>query len=96
MLSPDQWMLVLGMTAILFFTRIAGLVVADRLPKSPRVARVLDVLPGVTMVSIVLPAVASSGFVGILASIGVWLVVHRTGSLGLAILLGVGLVTILG
>lgn len=96
MLSGDQWILVLAMTAVLFLTRIAGLVIADRLPDSPRLRRVLDVLPGLTMVSIVLPAVVGSGVVGIVASLLVWLIIARTGSLGIAIVAGVGLVAMFG
>jgi uncharacterized membrane protein len=96
MLTGDQWIVVLGMTVILFLTRIAGLVIVDRLPDSPRLARMLDVLPGITMVAIVLPAAVSSGPVGIIASVIVWLVVIRIGSLGLAILVGVGLVALAG
>ena len=95
---PDisQWLLILSMAVVLYLLRISGLVIADRLPDSPRVARILDVLPGITMVAIVLPAVAASGLVGILASGLVWLVVMRTGSLGLAIVLGVAVVTLFG
>jgi uncharacterized membrane protein len=96
MLSNDQWILVLAMTAVLFLTRIAGLLIADRLPDSRRLRQTLDVLPGITMVSIVLPAVASSGPIGIVASLLVWGIVTKTGSLGIAIVAGVGLVALAG
>jgi uncharacterized membrane protein len=96
MLSSDQWVLVLAMMTVLFLTRIAGLVIADRLPDSPRLRRLLDVLPGITMVSIVLPAVVGSGQVGVIASLLVWLIIVKTGSLGIAIVAGVGLVAIFG
>ena len=84
------------MMAVLFLTRIAGLKIADRLPDSPRLRRVLDVLPGITMVSIVLPSVVSSGPVGIAASLLVLLIIRKTGSLGIAIIAGVGLVALVG
>jgi uncharacterized membrane protein len=96
MLSSDQWVLVLAMMAVLFLTRVAGLLIADRLPDSPRLRRILDALPGITMVSIVLPAVVSSGMVGILASLLVWGIIMKTGSLGIAIITGVGLVAFVG
>jgi uncharacterized membrane protein len=96
MLSQDQWKLVLAMTAVLFLTRIAGLLIADRLPDSRRLHHILDVLPGITMVSIVLPAVASSGPIGIVASLLVWGIVTKTGSLGIAIVAGVGFVALSG
>lgn len=96
MLSGEQWMLVLAMAAVLFLTRIAGLIIADHLPDSAGLTRVLDMLPGITMVAIVLPEVASSGAIGVAASGFVWLVVSKTGNLGIAILAGVGVVAILG
>jgi len=96
MLTGEQWFLVVSMAAVLFLTRIAGFIIAGRLPDSRRIGRMLDVLPGITMVSIVLPAVVATGVVGIFASVVVAGVVMRTRSLGLAILLGVGLVTLVG
>lgn len=96
MLRSDQWVLVLSMMAVLFLTRIAGLVIADRLPSSARLRRILDVLPGITMVSIVLPTVVASGPVGVVASLLVWLIIMKSGSLGIAIVAGVGLVAIAG
>lgn len=94
--GPEQWVLILSMAAVLYLTRITGLVIADRLPDSPRLGQILDALPGITMVAIVLPAAAASGMVGIIASLLVWAVVAKTGSLGLSLLAGVGLVVILG
>lgn len=96
MLTGEQAGLILGLAVVLFLMRISGLFIVGRLPDSPRLARLLDVLPGITMVAIVLPAVAASGTVGIIASLLVWGIVARTGSLGMAILLGVGVVAFLG
>lgn len=96
MLSGEQWTLVLAMAVVLFLTRIAGLLIADRLPDSVRLTRVLDMLPGITMVAIVLPEVATSGVIGVAASGLVWFVVTKTGNLGIAILAGVGVVAMLG
>lgn len=53
-------------------------------------------LPGITMVAIVLPEVATSGVIGVAASGLVWFVVTKTGNLGIAILAGVGVVAMLG
>lgn len=94
--GSEQWFLVLSMAVVLYLARIAGLVVADRLPDTARVRRMLAILPGITMVAIVLPQVAASGMSGIIASLAVWLIILRTGNLGLAILLGVGLVACFG
>lgn len=95
-MTGEQWLLILSMAVILYLMRIGGLVIVDRLPDSPRLARVLDVLPGITMVAIVLPAVAASGTVGIIASLLVWAVVARTGSLALSMVLGVVVVALFG
>lgn len=56
----------------------------------------LELLPGITMVSIILPDVVSAGRAGILAAIAVFLAARMTGNLGIAMIVGVGIVTFLG
>ena len=56
----------------------------------------LAVVRSAVATSIVLPSVVESGPVGTLASVLVWLIIAKTGSLGLAIVAGVGLVALFG
>lgn len=88
--------LIIGMTVILFVTRLSGLILADRLPESSRINLFLEVLPGVTLVAIIAPDVVQAGWIGTLAAVVVWLIVKRTGYIALAMVLGIGVVALLG
>jgi uncharacterized membrane protein len=94
--TTDQLTLILGMAIVLFVTRIAGIFLARHLPDSPRMKMMLGVLPGITMVSIILPDVVNAGSAGILAGIAVFIAIRITGNLGVAMIVGVGIVTVLG
>lgn len=94
--TGDQLTLILGMAVILFLTRIAGIFLAPRLPDSPRMTMLLQILPGVTMISIILPEVVRGGPAGIIAGVAVFIAIRATGNLAIAMVLGVGIVTLLG
>lgn len=87
---------ILGMAAILYATRMGGLVLAERLPQSPRLDRLFNQLPGLTLVALIAPAVMYEGTVGVIAALLVWLIVERTSNIMLAMLVGVGFVALLG
>ena len=95
-ITGDQLTLILGMAAILFATRIAGIFFANRMPDSPRMTLLLQILPGVTMVSIILPEVVRAGPAGMLAGVAVFIAIRATGNLAIAMILGVGIVTLAG
>jgi uncharacterized membrane protein len=94
--TTDQLALILGMAGILFVTRIAGIFLAHRLPDSPRMKMLLQILPGVTMISIILPEVVGAGPAGMIAAVAVFIAIRTTGNLAIAMILGVGIVTLLG
>ena len=94
--TGEQLTLILGMAAILFLTRIAGIFLAHRLPDSPRMTMLLQILPGVTMISIILPEVVRAGPAGMIAGVAVFIAIRATGNLAIAMILGVGIVTLLG
>ncbi|HEV2073559.1 MAG TPA: AzlD domain-containing protein [Thermomicrobiales bacterium] len=79
----DRQLLVtmLGMVTILYVTRISGYMLVGRMPASPALDRVLNQLPGVTLVALVAPAVAQEALPGFspLWSSG-WLLFARTTS----------------
>lgn len=87
---------ILGMAAILYLTRIGGLVLGERLPQSSRMDRILNQLPGLTLVALIAPAVVDEGVSGILAAIVVWLIIERTDNIVLSMVVGVGIVALLG
>jgi uncharacterized membrane protein len=85
----------LGMVIILYVTRISGYVLVGKMPASPALERVLNQLPGVTLVALVAPAVAQEGVAGLLAAVVVWLVVSRTNNIVLSMMTGVGIIALL-
>ena len=93
----DRQLLVtmLGMVIILYVTRIGGYVLVGSMPASPALERVLNQLPGVTLVALVAAAVAQEGVAGLLAAVVVWLVVIRTNNIVLSMITGVGIIALL-
>ncbi len=64
---------ILAMAATTYLMRISGFWLMGRIPLSPRVRRMLDVLPGSVVVATVLPLVAQAGpaaAVGVVVVIG--------------------------
>lgn len=96
-MTPGELLiLIAGMAVILYVTRISGLLLADRLPQSSRITLFLEALPGITLVAIIAPDVAQAGWVGIIATAVVWLIVKRTGNIALAMVAGVAIVALFG
>ncbi len=85
---------IFGMALVTYLTRVGGLWLMNRVTLSGRVERGLSNLPGAVMISIVAPALLSSGWIGLVAGLLTALVARRTGNLLLAMLTGVGCVLI--
>src|SRR5438045_3510210 len=93
-IRPEVLVTVLGMALVTYATRAGGLVLVSRVKLSRRAERWLTQLPGAVLVAIVVPEVLKSGVAGVVAGLITVAVAVRTGSLLLAMLLGV--VSILG
>ncbi len=85
---------ILGMAAVTYATRIAGLWLMNR-GTSPWMTNWLNHIPGAVLISIVAPSVVNGGLTDVLAALTTVLVAIRTGNLVLAMLTGVGTVWIL-
>lgn len=76
---------ILGMALATYATRVAGLPLARRLPRSPRFEAWLNAIPGTILVAIVAPALVNGGPRQSLAGLATLLVAWRTRNLLLAI-----------
>lgn len=81
---------IIGMAVMTYATRAGGLWLAGRVHLSKRARRGLDYIPGAVLMSIVAPAVMSSGIAGVCATAITLIVAARTKSLLLAMIAGVG------
>jgi uncharacterized membrane protein len=94
-LDPQTVLAILLMAVATYATRAGGLWLANRLTLSERVEAWLDYIPGAILVSLVAPVVLAGGPAEALAALAVVLVALRTGSLPLAMVVGVGAVIVL-
>ena len=68
--------------------RAGGLLLAERLPKTGRLRRGMDALPGALLLSLVVPSIANAGPWGMLAAGVTALVAWRSRNMLAAMLLG--------
>jgi len=91
----DVLIAIIGMALVTAATRLGGFWLADRFERSPRIDTMLSLLPGAILISIVAPAVIREGINGALAAFSAVVVMRRTGSVLLTLLIGVGVVWLL-
>lgn len=90
----DELIMIISMAAILFATRVSGIVIGQRLPDTPRIRAVLEVMPGVTLVALVAPDIVHAGFAGVIAAGVVVAIVRTTGQVGLGMIAGLAVVSL--
>lgn len=83
---------ILAMGVVTYATRAGGIWAIQRIDVSERAEAALEVLPGAILVSLVVPEVVFGGAPEWLAAIAVLLVAVRTGSIVLAMAVGMGVV----
>ncbi len=93
--DPQVLLTIVLMGVVIYATRAGGLWLASRFEISGHVEAWLGYLPGAIIVSIVAPTVLTSGPAEALAALAVVLVALRSGSLLLAMTIGVGAVLLL-
>ena len=91
----DVLIVILGMALVTLATRLGGFWLADRIERSPRIDAMFTLLPGAILISIVAPAVVREGINGALATLVAVLVMRRTGSVLLTLIIGVGVIWLL-
>ncbi len=93
MSSYAAW-LIFGMAAITWGFRLGGYLMGGLLPRTGRLAYVLDRLPAFVLISLVAPTVWNLGWIGAVASALVVLVTRATGRTLLAMILGTGVLAL--
>jgi uncharacterized membrane protein len=91
-MSNEAFLVIAGMAVIIYATRAGGYWLVGRFTPSPRVAGALDQLASATLVALTAPAVFGLGVAGLAAAAAVGIVALRTGSLVLAMVVGMGVV----
>ena len=75
--------------------RFLGMTFGSRLPKTGAVRRAMDALPGTIFAALVFPGLAEAGIPGMAAAGVIFAAVRKTGSVFLAMILGMGTVALL-
>lgn len=83
---------IVGMGLVTYATRAGGIWAIQRVDVSDRAEAALEVLPGAILLSLVVPEVVFGGAPEWVAAIAVLLVAVRTGSIVLAMAVGMGAV----
>jgi uncharacterized membrane protein len=90
--SPEALTAIALMGIATFAIRIAGLLLADRLPREGFVAAWLRHIPGAVLAALVAPAIASGSLAEVVAAVATTLAFIATRSLIAAMLAGVAVV----
>lgn len=72
--------------------RIGGLLLASRLPRTGRIRRGMNALPGALLFSLILPLIINEGIWGIVAAGATAIIALRTKNVFLAMAVGVGII----
>ena len=87
--SLQEFVVILGMLAATYSTRLIGWLVLSNRPASPTLQRVLDAAPGCVMISIVAPAFMTTNVVTLVTLAATVLIAFRV-NLAWTILFAVG------
>lgn len=86
---------IIVITALLTYgLRAGGLLLAGRMPRSKRMKRFTDALPGTILLSLVVPGALSSGISGLAGTVLTLVCTARTGNVFVAMLVGTALVAV--
>ena len=91
----DAWTVILLAALFVYAIRFLGMTFGSRLPKNGPVKRAMDALPGTIFAALVFPGLAEAGLPGMAAAGVIFLAVRKTGSVFLAMILGMGTVALL-
>ncbi len=93
-MDANAFLAILGMGLVTYLTRIGGIWLVRRNGLPPAFERTLGFLPGAVLIAILAPMAVRSGpgeWLGLAATV---LLAKRTGSLALALVVGVALVAV--
>lgn len=83
------------MGVVTYATRAGGIWAIERIEVSEQTEIALEALPGAVLISLIAPSVVHGGFPEWGAALAVLLVAMRTGSIVLAMIVGIGVVWLL-
>jgi uncharacterized membrane protein len=86
---------ILGMALVTYITRAGGFWLMGLVTPSPRIEAWLRQIPGAVLMAIIAPTALASSFAGTLAALATALVALRTKNVLVAMLIGVGTVSLL-
>lgn len=86
---------IIGMGIVTYATRAGGIWVIERIEVSDRIETALEAIPGAVLISLIAPTIVYGGFPEWGAALAVLLVAVRTGSIVLAMTVGIGVVWLL-
>ncbi len=88
-------MTILGMGIVTYATRVGGIWVIERIEVSDRIETALEAIPGAVLISLIAPTIVHGGFPEWGAAFAVLFVAVRTGSIVLAMIIGISVVWLL-
>jgi uncharacterized membrane protein len=88
------WLTIIGAAIVTYSLRLGGLLMADRLPRSGPVKRILDTLPGTILLALVAPAIYREGIWGLVAIVFVVLGAKMSKNALVGMLLGMAVIII--
>ncbi len=94
-MSNEALFVIAGMAVIIYATRAGRFWLVGRFTPSPRASAALDQLASVTLVALTAPAVFSTGVSGLAAAAAISIVALRTGSVLLAMVVGMAVVSVI-
>jgi uncharacterized membrane protein len=92
-MSADNVLAIAAMAAATYATRIGGVLIGDRLPRSGRIKQALDALPAAVLTAVITPA-ATAGRAEMIAAVATILAATRVPMLA-ALLVGMGTAALL-
>ncbi len=90
--NPQAFWAIACAALVTYGLRLGGLVLAARLPRSGRLRRGMDALPGALLFALVIPSITHEGVWGIIAAALTVLVAIKTRNTILAMLVGMAII----
>ena len=74
--------------------RVSGLLLSNKLVNEGKIKIFLDYLPATLLLSLIVPSILKEGIVGLVATAFIALIIYKTRSILLSMIIGVGIVAL--
>ena len=85
---------ILGAAVVTYALRLGGLLLAERMPRSPAFRSFMDALPGTILVALVVPGIMVAGWIGWGAAFLTAISAYKSKNILLSMLVGMGTVAV--